>query len=104
MQNNPKNILLAAATAKEIAPFLMNLRKHKGQFIRANIDVLITGIGLTATTYHLTRQFQLKKYELVIQAGVAGCFDKKISLGSVVAVSKDTIADQSVVELKKLKS
>lgn len=41
---------------------------------------------------------------MVIQAGVAGCFDKKIPLGTVVAVKKETIADQSVIELKKLKT
>jgi futalosine hydrolase len=40
----------------------------------------------------------------VIQAGVAGCFNRKIPLGSVVAVKKETIADQSVIELKKLKT
>ena len=66
-----------------------------------NIDILITGIGLTATTYCLLKQLQLKRPDLVIQAGVAGCFDKKIPLGTVVAVKKETIADQSVIELKK---
>jgi futalosine hydrolase len=47
---------------------------------------------------------QLKKYELVIQAGVAGCFDTNIPLGTVVVINKETIADQSVVELNKLKT
>jgi futalosine hydrolase len=41
---------------------------------------------------------------MVIQAGVAGCFNKQLSLGSVVAVKKDAIADQSVIELKQLKT
>jgi futalosine hydrolase len=95
------NILLIAATAKEIEPFFeyyRNTRKPQ------NIDILITGIGLTATTYRLLKQLQLKPPDLVIQAGVAGCFDKKIPLGTVVAVKKETIADQSVIELKKLKT
>lgn len=69
-----------------------------------NIDVLITGIGLTAATYNLLKQINLKRPDLIIQAGVAGCFDKKRKLGSVVAVKQDTIADESVVELKKLKT
>ncbi|HEX6171908.1 MAG TPA: futalosine hydrolase, partial [Chitinophagaceae bacterium] len=46
----------------------------------------------------------LKKYDLVIQAGVAGSFDLGIPLGAVVAIKQDTIADQSVVELKKLRT
>lgn len=95
------DILLIAATAKEIEPFFEYYRNTK----RAqNIDILITGIGLTATTYRLLKQLQLKRPDLVIQAGVAGCFDRSIALGTVVAVKKETIADQSVIELKKLKT
>jgi futalosine hydrolase len=95
------NILLTAATAKEIEPFFEYYRNSKRLL---NIDILITGIGLTAATYHLLKQIHLKRPDLVIQAGVAGCFDKKIPLGTVVIVKKETIADQSVIELKKLRT
>jgi futalosine hydrolase len=95
-----KNILVVAATAKEIDPFITLTRT--GQF--TNVDILISGIGLTASTYHLSKQLALKKYDLVIQAGVAGSFDLTISLGQVVAIKQDAIADQSVVELEKLKT
>jgi futalosine hydrolase len=95
------NILLAAATAKEIEPFFEYYRNQK---ILRDIDILVTGIGLTSTTYHLLKQLQLKRPIVVIQAGVAGAFHKKIPLGKVVAVKKDNIADQGVVEYKKLKS
>jgi futalosine hydrolase len=95
------NILLIAATATEIEPFFEYYRSTK----RAqNIDILITGIGLTAATYHLAKQINLKRPDLVIQAGVAGCFTKQIPLGSVVVVKKEAIADQSVIELEKLKT
>ena len=97
-----KNILVAAATAKEITPFIQSIRK--GQLSKNNIDVLISGIGLTASTYHLTKQLRLKKYDLVLQAGVAGSFDPKIPPGEVVVVKQDAIADQSVIELEKLKT
>ena len=95
------DILLIAATAKEIEPFFEYYRNSKKT---QNVDVLITGIGLTATTYRLLKQLQLKRPGLVIQAGVAGCFERKIPLGTVVAVKKETIADQSVIELKKLRT
>lgn len=97
------NPLLIAATAKEIDPFLQQYR-NGSRYPFPDIDVLITGIGLTAATYHLTKQIQIKKPDLVIQAGVAGCFDKQIRLGTVVSVKQDTIADESVIELKKLKT
>src|SRR6201991_3011214 len=67
-------------------------------------DILITGIGVTEDTDHLSKQLGLKKPGLVIQAGVAGCFDDTMKLGDVVVVKKETIADQSVIELKKLKT
>ena len=99
------NCLLIAATAREIAPFLLHYRHTQEHLAPGrNIDVLVTGIGLTATAYHLAKQLQLKRPDLVIQAGVAGCFDDQWPLGSVVAIRQDTIADESVVEMKKLKT
>lgn len=99
------NCLLVAATSLEIAPFLTQLRNtapKKGPTL--NIDVLVTGIGLTASTYAITKQIHFKRPDMVIQAGVAGCFDQRIALGSVMAVKQETIADQSVIELNKLKT
>jgi futalosine hydrolase len=95
-----KNILVIAATAKEINPFIELTRTGDIN----NADILISGIGLTASTYHLAKQLTLKKYDLVIQAGVAGCFDLRIALGAVVIVKQDAIADQSVIELQKLRT
>lgn len=96
------NILLCAATVTEITPFLKNLRRS--DFVPGTIDVLITGIGLTAATYSITKQISIKKPELIIQAGVAGCFNKKIHLGTVVTVSQETVADQGVIETNRFKT
>jgi futalosine hydrolase len=98
------NCLVVAATAIEITPFLEQYRKESIWAEDLEIDILITGIGLTATTYSLTRQLRMKKPDLVIQAGVGGCFDANIPLGSVVAIKQEAIADQSVIELGKLKT
>jgi futalosine hydrolase len=97
------NILLVSATIKEITPFLEQYRK-KPSVTDHQVDVLITGIGMTASTFSLTKQTGIKRPGLVIQAGVAGCFDTSIPLGTVLTVKQDTIADESVVELKKLKT
>jgi len=94
------NCLVVAATAIELSPFLNNLKAGS----KKDIDVLITGIGLTATTYSLVSQLRIKTPDIIIQAGVGGCFDKTIPLGSVLAIKKETIADQSVIELNKLKT
>ncbi|MBK8952437.1 MAG: futalosine hydrolase [Chitinophagaceae bacterium] len=94
-------ILIVAATVIEINPFLEQYREGT---IKDNIDVLVTGIGLMAATYSITKQFHLKKPDLVIQAGVGGCFDKKRSLGTVMAIKQETVADQSVIEIDQLKT
>ncbi|HVZ57080.1 MAG TPA: futalosine hydrolase [Chitinophagaceae bacterium] len=94
-------LLVCAATPKEIQPFLDH---HLASRQSRNIDILITGIGLTATTYRLTRYLSLKRPDLVIQAGVAGGFSDQLPLGSVVAVRQETIADESVVELRQLRT
>lgn len=98
------NCLVIAATPMEIKPFLEWLSNEKNTPKGMEIDVLITGIGLTATTYTLQKQLHFKRPDIVIQAGVGGSFDKAIPLGKVLAVKKETIADQSVVELDKLKT
>jgi futalosine hydrolase len=99
------NCLLIASTAAEISPFLEHYRNtEKLNYIDFKLDVLITGVGLTATTYSLTRQLSIKKPQLVLQAGVAGCFDKSIPLGSVFSVQKDLVADQVVYEQSEYKT
>ncbi len=95
--------LIIASTVHEIEPFLKSLRKKEGLEKRdLNMDLLITGVGLTATTYALTKQVSLKRPDLVIQAGIAGSLDKKIKLGTVYQVSEDRVADEMVIERKKL--
>ena len=94
------NCLVAAATVLEISPFIDYFRHNR----KPGTDILITGIGMTAATYALAKQFSIKKPGLVIQAGLGGCFDSSFPPGSVVLVKKETIADQSVIELGKLKT
>ena len=96
--------LLIAATPIELHPFLDQLRKGTFDQLPLDVDVLITGIGLTATTYSLSRQLQLKRPDLVIQAGVGGCFDRSIPTGTVMTIKQEAIADQSVIELNALKT
>lgn len=99
-----KRLLVAAATPLEINPFLQQWKNRTIAPKNWEVDVLITGIGLTATTYSLIKQIQLHKPNLVIQAGVGGCFDENIPLGEVVVVKQEAIADQSVIELDQLKT
>lgn len=86
-------ILLCAATEMEIAPTI--------KFLGATdfpVDVLITGVGLPASIYALTKKICTNKPKYILQAGIAGCFSKHLSLGDVVVVESETIGDLGVEE------
>ena len=88
-------ILLVSATEFEISPFLEN---------NYQVEVLITGVGICATTYHLTKVLQLKTIDLVIQAGIAGTFSDLIFPAEVVLVEKDTFGDLGILEAKNFQT
>ena len=92
------NCLVVAATPLEIKPFLDSYRAAPDRWGKLQVDVLITGIGLTASAYTYTRHLQVRKPGFAIQAGIAGCFDTSVTLGTVFNVTKDCIADQGVLE------
>jgi futalosine hydrolase len=96
------NCLVIASTGTEIKPLLAWLREPAQE--RRDVDVLVTGVGLMATTYALTRQISLKRPGFVIQAGIAGSLKKSTAPGSVVVIQKDMIADQGVKEKDGFKS
>lgn len=56
-------------------------------------EVLITGVGMVATAFALGRHLAANKYDLVINLGIAGSFDRSIALGDVVEITEDTFAE-----------
>lgn len=83
------NLLIVAATEFEIEPLLhQNLRA----------DILITGVGIPATIFHLTKKLMTKNYDLAFQAGIAGTFGDSIKLGEVVLVKEDAFGDLGIDE------
>jgi futalosine hydrolase len=93
-------ILLCAATEFEIKPTIEWIRQQDFN----NIHVLITGVGLTEATYQLTKAIYKNKPRLLLQAGIAGCLDKNLSLAEVVAVRNEVIGDLGVEENNKFNS
>lgn len=78
-------ILLVSATQLEIQDYVLSAPHH---------DILITGVGLHASTYELSEQLHGHRYDLVIQAGVAGAFEGSgLKMGDVVAVKQDAFGD-----------
>lgn len=86
------DLLVVAATELEIKPFV-----DSNNFA----DILITGIGIPASIFHLTNKLAKKKYDLVIQAGIAGSFKKNLKKGSVTIIQQDTFGDLGADEKGK---
>ena len=82
-------LLLVAATEKEAETLEKKLWKENSH----QVDFLITGVGMTATTYALTKRLSKKKYDLVLNIGLAGTFREEINIGEVVNVVTDCFAD-----------
>ena len=97
-------ILLVAATEFEILPTIeflnANAKKEGEEFIlqENRIQLLVTGVGIPYTIYSLMKIYSKKDFNIAIQAGIAGTFDRKMKLGSVVEVEEDRFADIGVEE------
>jgi futalosine hydrolase len=107
------HILLAAATTFEIQPaidFLLKRSTHPPTSAITPvaaaphpISTLITGIGSLPTTWALMRQIDRDRPDLIIQAGIAGCFTGKPP-GEVLAIRDETLADLGVWEDHQFKT
>jgi futalosine hydrolase len=96
-----KNILIVCATFEEIKGLLpapVDGAVSMGQIFplnhkRHSVDLLVTGPGMIPTVYFAGKVLGAKYYDLAINAGIAGSFNKKISLGDVVNVINDCLAE-----------
>lgn len=96
-------ILIVAATWLEVKLLADELEfvkeTHQLKKYRLNeieIDILISGIGTTFTAFHLTNALHDKKYNFVINIGIAGSLTDELSIGEVVSVISDEFADLGI--------
>ena len=78
-------ILIVAATKFEVEP-LANAFGSK-------VDIVVTGAGMVPTAFGMTRQLSNHTYDLAINLGIAGSFDRNFHLGDVLEVTEDTFAE-----------
>jgi futalosine hydrolase len=97
----PMKILIVAATSFEIRPFLNKLiflektddyLEHY-LFGNTHLHVLIPGVGMMFTAFHLGRQLLREKYDYVINAGICGSYSHSLPLGEVVEIIEDCISE-----------
>ena len=95
-------ILVVAATKEEILPLISDFGPPIGgsefedsvcQLPTVNCQLLITGVGMVATAFALARHLAANKYDLVLNLGIAGSFDRDIAIGELVEITQDTLAE-----------
>jgi futalosine hydrolase len=97
-------VLIVAATKMEVKLLVdeMNLVEERShvlkeyQYENLYIDILITGIGTTFTTFHLTNTLKENVYDMVLNVGIAGSLIKELKVGEVVNVVSEEFADLGI--------
>jgi futalosine hydrolase len=97
-------ILIVSATHKEVeltANFLglkfeNDVKFYSVRFLNSEIFFLITGIGSYTMIYELTKILLTQDFDLAINIGIAGSFQKKLVIGDVVNVISEQIGDLGV--------
>ncbi len=67
--------------------------KSEIEHSKSEISILITGVGMVATAFALGRHLAANQYDLVLNLGITGSFDRNIALGQVLEITKDTFAE-----------
>lgn len=108
-------MLVVAATAMEVAPFVAQLGSatlrepqgcpEPGRGAKApgriesystpahQVDVLVTGVGMVATAAWCSRALAKTRYDVALNLGVCGTFDRELPLGEAVHVVSDRISE-----------
>jgi futalosine hydrolase len=94
-------ILVVAATDLEIAPLVARLRvrlparQRLKRYTHAahDVDVLTTGVGMVATAAWCSQALAQTRYDLALNFGICGSFDRAFEPGTVVHVRSDRIAE-----------
>jgi len=94
-------VIITAATNGEWMPSFQKINPaYAGTNKRFSVGFHESGVGLLASSVSLMKMFVQETPSLIIQVGIAGCFDKKVPLGKVFAVKDDFAGDIGVMENK----
>jgi len=86
-------ILIVAATLFEVESLKSKVESQAINHELSTINFLINGAGMVATSFALGKQLATHQYDLAINLGIAGSFDRSIALGDVVEITEDTLAE-----------
>ncbi|MBC7848141.1 MAG: futalosine hydrolase [Chitinophagaceae bacterium] len=96
-------LLIVSATEMEISSTRGHLVGLKTLVEGKDWKVIISGVGMVATTYSILKELQESRPELIVQAGIAGSFVEQYLPGSVVIVQNEFFGDVGVLEQNQFK-
>jgi futalosine hydrolase len=94
-------ILVVAATLFEVSELMLvtgggeQVAGEQSNFVQLNnsVSVLVTGVGMVATAFALGQHLATRQYDLLLNLGIAGSFDRSLQLGEVAEVTTDTFSE-----------
>jgi futalosine hydrolase len=87
-------VLITAATAMELELIKSETIRYDG----VEIIFYVTGVGAVSTVFNLSEILHKEKFDVIIQVGIAGSFDKQLALGDAVVVEKELLYEMGVFE------
>lgn len=97
-------VIITAATVAEWMPSFLEMNPlYTSNSQRFKIQFHQSGVGMLASAVSITRMALEDKPDLIIQAGIAGCFSDNLPLGKVVVINEENLADIGVEEEGKWK-
>jgi futalosine hydrolase len=97
-------VFITAATIEEWMPAFLEIDTlYTSESNRLKVMFHQGGVGILANAVALTKLIYEEKPDLILQVGIAGCFDKNITLGHVVVIKEEALGNTGVEEDGKWK-
>jgi len=98
-------VILTAPTVFEMAPLIELFEAH-GQktsfsaytYEGMDFEIVVAGVGAVKTAFSMSQLKSMGNIDLAIQVGLAGAYDRSLSLGDVIIVGSDQFGDVGVEE------
>lgn len=79
--------LIVAATSFEIQPYIDRMNQYP------STHYLISQVGMIQTAYRLGKHLAHNNYDLIINIGIGGSFNRSLPIGTVVSIDRELFSE-----------
>lgn len=92
-------VFISAATIEEWMPSFLKIDAlYTSESNRMKVTFHQGGVGMLANAVSLSRLVFEERPDLIIQVGIAGCFDTTVTLGEVLVIKEEMLGNTGVEE------